>query len=263
MPRLEDALKINIVEDVVEPTQPINDDIPINKSNPESPLPMEGDDDELGTTEPELPQFVSKPAPSSDDIFDEDEEEPSPLPVKPAPLVKKVIDDDIIIKQEFIGHKNSKGKVTINKNGRPRKPMSEEHKAKLKLAREKAAAKKSFLAAERKKVKDEAKAEREKKKLLKQEENDRFMASQQPEPAPAPEPVEQKTSFNGITMKDIEEMQLRTMMTMEKMRQQRKQEKKQKALEEQYKTDMLDTMKKIVPPSNTWKDTAGLYSNCF
>lgn len=79
--------------------------------------------------EDELPLFVPKPEPKLEDIFAE-----------------------------------QKPKKKLTKAGRPRKPMSEQHKQKLALAREKANAKRKYLAEQRKKAKQ---IEKETKELLK------------------------------------------------------------------------------------------------
>ena len=84
------------------------------------------DDD---VVEPELPEFKPKPTPDTD-IFIEEEAPPKPKP----PQVKVVPEGDPQVS-------NAKP-VKLNKNGKPRKKMSPEHLEKLKVAREKAAAKK-------------------------------------------------------------------------------------------------------------------------
>ena len=88
-------------------------------------IPLDTDDDAINQLE--MPTFVPKPKP------------------------------DITM---FEDHKP----VKLTRKGKPRKPMSQEHKDKLAIARVKANAKRSYLKAERDKAKEEAKAQKEKPK---------------------------------------------------------------------------------------------------
>jgi hypothetical protein len=62
-----------------------------------------------------------------------------------------------------------------------------------------------------------------------------------------------------VTREDLEQAQLSTLVAYEKMRKARKEEKKKKQQEQQYQAEVMNTMKKI----NGWKDSAGIYGNCF
>jgi len=152
-----------------------------------------------------------------------------------------------------------KSEVKLTKKGRPRKPMSDSHKAKLAIAREKANAKKRYLKEQRDKAKAEA---GDKKKEIKQSDvvpQIKVVAEPAPAPAPTPEPPKSIRQSNGITIEDLEKAQLNTILTIEKMRKDRKTEKKKKQLEEEYKQETIKTIKKI----NNWRETAGIYNNCF
>ena len=152
-----------------------------------------------------------------------------------------------------------KSEVKLTKKGRPRKPMSDSHKAKLAIAREKANAKKRYLKEQRDKAKAEA---GDKKKEIKQSDvvpQIKVVAEPAPAPAPTPEPPKSIRQSNGITIEDLEKAQLNTILTIEKMRKDRKTEKKKKQLEEEYKQETIKTIKKI----NNWQQTAGQYANCF
>ena len=140
--------------------------------------------------------------------------------------------------------------------------MSDEHKAKLAIAREKANAKKKYLKEQR----DKAKAESlENKKEIKQSDvipEIKVVAEPAPAPAPTPLSTNEPTKIirqSGITLEDLQKAQLNTILTIEKMRKDRKTEKKKKILEEQYKQDTIKTIKKI----NNWQETAGIYNGCF
>jgi len=215
-----------------------------------------------------LPKFVPKPKPD-DDMFEEDIVKPEPK----KPTVKVVKEPEQVPVKKTRG-----GKVKgFNKNGTKRKPMSEEHKAKLALAREKAKAKREYL----KKVRQEEKAEKDeinelekkvatkrKQKKVKdlKEELDTLDPPEEtvetkPVPAPkvsAPRPIPQPKN-QYVTREDLEQAQLSTLVAYEKMRKARKEEKKKKQQEQQYQAEVMNTMKKI----NGWKDSAGIYGNCF
>lgn len=216
-----------------------------------------------------LPKFVPKPKPS-DDMFEEDIIKPEP---KKAPAIKVVKEPE----QEPV-KKTRGGKVKgYNKNGTKRKPMSEEHKAKLALAREKAKAKREYL----KKVRQEEKAEKDEIKELEKkvatkrkqkkvkdlkEELDTLDPPEEtvetkPVPAPkvsAPRPIPQAQN-QYLTRADLEQAQLSTLVAYEKMRKARKEEKKKKQQEQEYQAEVMNTIQKI----NGWKESAGIYGNCF
>jgi len=158
--------------------------------------------------------------------------------------------------------------IKLTRKGKPRKPMSEEHKAKLAVARVKANAKKAYLKEQRDKAKEEAKALKSSKSVVAPIPAIKEVAEPTPQPTPepthqpTPEPIQVKepsVRYVGITKEDLEKSQLNTILTIEKMRKDRKSEKKKKQLEEEYKQDTIKTIKKI----NNWRETAGVYQNCF
>ena len=145
MPRLEDQLKINVIsEPEPEPAPTVlagGSDLPEGKQMPSSSrdpvidklmddMPME--DDDMPIDEPE---FVLKPPPKSEDLF----EVMSPTRPKSPPSEAEEVKPKV--KLTKTGRvKREKG---MNKDGSKRKPMSEEHKQKLAQARAKAHAKRS------------------------------------------------------------------------------------------------------------------------
>ena len=202
----------------------------------DSSIPLDTDDDaEQTMNELSLPTFVPKPSPNIS-LFEEKSQVKQPVYEQP------------------------KSEVKLTKKGKPRKPMSEEHKAKLAIAREKANAKKRYL----KDLRDKAKAEA---KVVKQSDvlpeikvvAEPVVRPQTPQPTPEPEPPKVMRQSHGITLEDLEKAQLNTILTIEKMRKDRKTEKKKLKLEEEYKQDTMKTIKKI----NNWQETAGIYQNCF
>jgi len=156
--------------------------------------------------EDELPLFVPKPEPKLEDIFAE-----------------------------------QKPKKKLTKSGRPRKPMSEEHKQKLALAREKANAKRKYLAEQRKKAKA---MEKETKELLKKKKEKEYHKLKQEVEEPVdtetgesnpnfvyekkePEPVKKASQqYIGLTKEDLDKSHLDAILKVEAMRKQRKAEKK-------------------------------------
>lgn len=184
----------------------------------------------------ELPLFVPKPEPKLEDIFAE-----------------------------------AKPKRKLTKSGRPRKPMSEEHKQKLALAREKANAKRKYLAEQRKKAKQ---MEKETKELLKKKKEKEYHKLKQEVEEPVDdetgesnpnfvyekkEPVKKASQqYIGLTKEDLEKSHLDAILKVEAMRKQRKAEKKKQQQIDAYNKETINTLKKM-----TWQDTAGLYSNCF
>jgi len=260
MGKLDDSLKIDIVDDV----KPSGGTDLLTEE-----LPFDSDDENL--PDGMIPSFIAKPPPT-DEIFDEDEPSVSlhgiptePIEEKPPPQVKVVPEPEPEPEPEPkpIGQKP----VKLTKKGKPRKPMSEEHKAKLAQSREKAMARKKYLAEQRAITKSQEKEIKEKEFKLKQSVNKKKLDelnSQMPPTetsprSPTPQPKAQKDSSN-ITMKDLEEMSMKTLITMEKLRKDRKAAKKQKQQEQQYQQEVMETIKQANP---SWIVDGSPFNNCF
>ena len=217
-----------------------------------------------------LPKFKPKPAPDPE-MFED------PPETLRKPIVRKVKEPDEIPEEPVPTTKGGKRKG-YNKNGKKRKPMSEEHKAKLALAREKALEKKRYL----KQKRAEEKAEKEEMKALeskvetkrKTKKKQELMKELEEEEAPQPlqrtesaKPIDipqtkspkPQLQNNFITREDLEKAQLSTLVAYEQMRKARKAEKKKKQQEEEYQQQVKQTIKKI----NGWRETADIYQNCF
>jgi len=268
MPRLEDQLKINVIsEPEPEPAPTVlagGSDLPEGKQMPSDPvidnlmndMPMEGDDMPL-----DEPEFVLKPPPKTEDLFEvmsptrprspltvPESEEPPPKPVK-------------LTKTGRV--KREKG---MNKDGSKRKPMSEEHKQKLAQARAKAHAKRRALGAKSREIKSKERAKKDLEILAKEKDLDDELDMLK-EKVGAPEKVvkevvaaKQEKKQSGITKEDLEEISMKTIIAMETMRKQRKAEKKKKQQEEQYKSEVMNTIRQAKP---SWMTTAGQYADCF
>ena len=268
MVKLDDSLKIDIVDEVK----------PAGGSDLEAgDIPFDSDDENLPAGL--IPSFTAKPAPT-DEIFDEGEPSVSlhgiptePIEDKPPPKVKVVPEPE---PEPEVITKPAEKPVKLTKKGRPRKPMSEEHKAKLAQSREKAMAKKKYLAEQRAITKSQEKEIKEKEFKLSQAKNKKKLDElnsqmpAEPPPAPAPSPrsptpkptrqeVENKRSSH-ITMKDLEEMSLKTVITMEKMRKQRKEAKKKAQQESKYQQEVMETIKQANP---SWIVEGSPFNNCF
>lgn len=256
MVKLDDSLKIDIVDDVKPAggTDLIAGDIPYDS---EEDLP-----------EKLIPSFTAKPSPT-DEIFDEDEPSvslhgiPTEPIEKPPPQVKVVAEPEPEPEQK---------PVKLTRKGRPRKPMSEEHKAKLAKSREKAMARKKYLAEQRAITKSQEKEIKEKTIKLKQSVNkkklDELNSQMPPTEAsprsPTPQPKQKEktatSSSNAITMKDLEEMSMKTLITMEKLRKDRKAAKKKAQQEAAYQQEVMETIKQANP---SWIVDGSPFNNCF
>ncbi len=212
-------------------------------------------DEDFGSYEEEIsmPTVVEKPKPSSDDIF-----EAKKQIAKVVDEVNEVDEVEEVAEVAPVQESTAK-KEKPKKEKKPRKPMTEEHKAKLALAREKAMAVRKAKALEKKQMKEiekETNNLRKKKKMkefeqLKTEVNEDI-------------PPQQKTVVNNtgstFTKKDLEEAQLEAIRKYEILRKARKEEKKkQQAIDNQKK----EIMNKINPPPRRYRDGTNRWDMCY
>jgi len=274
MPRLEDQLKINVIsEPEPEPVPTVlagGSDLPEGKQMPSSSrdpvidklmddMPMEDDDMPL-----DEPEFVLKPPPKSEDLFE------VMSPTRPRSPVKE--EEVKPVKLTKTGRvKREKG---MNKDGSKRKPMSEEHKQKLAQARAKAHAKRRAIGAKSREMKSKERAKKDLEILAKEKDLDDELdmlkekvgldqpVAKQEVKEVVKEQAQQvrEKKEKGITKEDLEEISLKTVIAMETMRKQRKAEKKKKQQEEQYKNEVMNTIRQAKP---SWMTTAGQYADCF
>jgi len=273
MPRLEDQLKINVIsEPEPEPAPTVlagGSDLAEGKTIPSSrdqvidklmdDMPMEDDDMPL-----DEPEFVLKPPPKSEDLFE------VMSPTRPRSPVKE--EEVKPVKLTKTGRvKREKG---MNKDGSKRKPMSEEHKQKLAQARAKAHAKRRAIGAKSREMKSKERAKKDLEILAKEKDLDDELdmlkekvgldqpVAKQEVKEVVKEQAQQvrEKKEKGITKEDLEEISLKTVIAMETMRKQRKAEKKKKQQEEQYKNEVMNTIRQAKP---SWMTTAGQYADCF
>jgi hypothetical protein len=156
--------------------------------------------------------------------------------------------------------KLAKPKVISEK--KPRKPMSEEHKQKLALAREKAMEVRKANAIEKKKMKE---LENEEKELLKKQKVKKFQKLKESVEKSDEEEIKPTTKIinnhPSITKKDLEEAQFEAIMRYETLRKQRKAEKKEKEMIESQKKELL---RKLTPQTSyKYRDGSNPWDMCY
>tara|TARA_R110000737_G_scaffold273821_1_gene280648 strand:+ start:253 stop:957 length:705 start_codon:yes stop_codon:yes gene_type:complete len=199
------------------------------------------DEEENGNQLKQL-EIIEKPQIIKEDIFEGDSPAPEPEPFK-----------DTI-------------KPVQVKEKKKRKPMSEEHKAKLKLAREKAYEVRKVNMIERKKMKE---VDIEEKDLLKKQKIKRVKKLK--EEVESDNEVEPKKPLimhtdreNHITKKDLEDAQLDAIIKYEAIRKERKKEKKQAEMVENERLKMLNTINKATGGSSyRYGDGSNRFDNCY
>jgi len=189
-----------------------------------------------------LPEIVNDPDLIIETPPQSDTEEDEP----PEPVKENINTDEIFVKQK----KTTEPVVApVKKEKKPRKPMSEEHKAKLKIAREKAVEARKQKAKERKEMKElESKANQKKKASKKKELED--IVNDVPPPRP-------KADIDpDIIQKAIDEALLKN----EQLRQRRKAEKKAKIEEEVERKKHEEAIKQLVYPPKCYYGDSGFFS---
>ena len=215
-------------------------------------IPDDMTDDEIDSSE-EIEEFNE----DKDKTQDEDEDEED--------LIKKVVPkakskrDDMNINEIFNMPQQSQVEepnVKLTKKGKPRKkrpPMSEEHKAKLALAREKAMESRKKKAQERKENKA---LDTEEKELLKKQKVKRVNQLKE-EVLEEPTKINKESSFSK---KDLEDAQLQAIMNYEKIRKQRKEEKKERQKQEAEQEALKAQLRQAVaPPKQEYNPFSGCY----
>lgn len=211
-----------------------------------------------------IPKVQGKEKINVNDIFDnineeKDEEtgELNPNFIYPDNLA--VIPDEV---KERLRKEGITPMVSKPKEKKARKPMSEEHKKKLALAREKAMAVRKAKAEEKKKMKD---LENEEKELLKKQKVKKVQKlkesvenSDEEEVVKNIKPVYQTST---ITKKDLEDAQYEAIVKYETLRKQRKAEKREKQMIENTKKELLN---KITPQqSYRYRDGSNRWDMCY
>ena len=222
-------------------------------------IPDDMTDDESEVAVEEIEDFN----PDKDKTQEEIEEDELPSPKK-IPKAKSKRDDmnvnDIFNMPQSISQVIDPN-VKLTKKGKPRKkrpPMTEEHKAKLALAREKAMEARKKKAQEKKETKA---LEMEEKELLKKQKVKRVKQLK--------EEVEDNKDMSKIdiikkeqtfTKKDLEEAQLQAIMNYEKIRKSRKAEKQERLKKEAEQEALKAQLRRAVaPPQQEYNP----FQNCY
>ena len=166
------------------------------------------------------------------------------------------------VNPNFIYSEKSKAKPKVISEKKPRKPMSEEHKQKLALAREKAMEVRKANAIEKKKMKE---LENEEKELLKKQKVKKFQKLKESVEKSDEEEIKPTTKIinnhPSITKKDLEEAQFEAIMRYETLRKQRKAEKKEKEMIESQKKELL---RKLTPQTSyKYRDGSNPWDMCY
>ena len=192
-----------------------------------------------------------------EDFTSYEEEEETFIPkAKP----KKVIQEDIFLDPEIKETKPKKQRK-LNKNGKERKPMTEEHKEKLKFARERALEAKREKAEERKLKKEEDAEEKQLLKLKKRKDIEKLkreVAEDRPAPAPVPQ-VREIIREPSLTREDIEKAQLNAIMSYETIRKQRKEDKRKVVAKEAEYNHLRSKLMKAQNPTNNFSASRGFF----
>jgi acyl transferase domain-containing protein len=216
--------------------------------------------DDMTDDEDEIEEF------NEDKDKETGEENPNFIYSDEEDLIKKVVPkakskrDEMNINEIFNMPQQSQveeANVKLTKKGKPRKkrpPMSEEHKAKLALAREKAMESRKKKAQERKENKA---LETEEKELLKKQKVKRVNQLKE-EVLEEPTKINKESSFSK---KDLEDAQLQAIMNYEKIRKQRK-EKKRIEQEKNKEEEMLKAQLRqaVAPPKQEYNNP---FSGCY
>lgn len=177
----------------------------------------------------DIPKVTEKPKIDETEIFqiEETKQEPEPKLEMPDDLQEEMEKIKKPVKQVIKEEQPQKKK---------RKPMSEAHKAKLALARQKANEARSKKAIERKKMQE---IERQTKELQKKKKEKDLEELKEQVEKPVSKKVETQQNNSTISKEDIERIQLDAIMKYETLRKARKAEKKEKEKLEAEKNELL------------------------
>ncbi len=188
-----------------------------------------------------LPEIVNDP-----DLIVETDEEEELLAPDVTEVVREIDTEDVFEKPK---KKSSTTIVPVKKEAKPKRQMSEAHKAKLAAAREKALATRRANAAEKKKVKDLENKVNEKQKVEKIKKLEDTLND-------VPPPKQKAEIDETVIQKAIEEALTRQEMA----RQKRKQAKKDKLEEEIAKAKAQEVIRQAVYPSKLYAGDQGFAS---
>ena len=210
-------------------------------------------------------KFQKKMVIQKEDIFDLDTK---PKKKKSLKTVVKVQDNIAVMPDEvkedlLIDTMESQVEyVPTEKVKKKRKPMSEEHKAKLAFAREKAFASKRANAIERKKIKDLESEEKELVKLQRVKRVQKLKAEVEEDEPPTKSYAPSTVGMSGLSKKDLEDAQLDAIMKYDAMRKERKALKKQEQMVNAEKDKMLKNIQRATG-MYSYRDGSNRFDGCY
>lgn len=226
------------------------DDIP-DAEGTEPPLKLElkdEDEEDFESYEDEIIKIEEKEKPNEKDIFED-------IPASPTPSIPEAV--------PIISSPPPKEPKKPVKAKKPRKPMSEEHKKKLALAREKAMAVRKANAEEKKKMKALDKEEKELLKKQRFKKVKKLKEEVEDDDEQLDEPVYKiDKKIMNLTKKDLEEAQLEAIMKYDAMRKERKAKKKQEQIIEEGKKKMLNNIQRATGQYN-YRDGSNRFDACY
>ena len=221
---------------------------------------FESYEDEVGLDDDQdldLPEVVEKPKPVKEDIFDLPNLAVMPEKVKEDLKYEGMEDGVDYLKEQTKGQKKK------------RKPMTEEHKAKLGKAREKAMVVRKAKAEEKKKMKA---LDNEEKELLKKQkykkvqklkeevDSDEEGQPVKKERPPSRRGLDQNIGVTTFTKKDLEDAQYDAIIKYDTLRKQRKAEKKKEESIEKSKQELIEKLK---PKQYQYRDGSNRWDNFY
>jgi hypothetical protein len=219
-----------------------------NGGQEDPPLPESVIDTLVEDVKDDLGEIVEQEIEDSLDLRSSNQRDAEPIKVVGKPDIdEKAIfsnfPDNLAVVPDNLKEVISDKPIKPIKQKKARKPMTEEHKAKLALAREKAMASRKAKAEERKKMKE---LEKQEKELVKQQKVKRVQKLKEEVEGEDATTTQSniKTNVSGLTRKDLEEAQLDAIMKYEAMRKERKAKKKQEQAIEAEKQKMLNTIQR-------------------
>jgi hypothetical protein len=147
--------------------------------------------------------------------------------------------------------------VKLNKNGKPRKPISPEHLKKLQDARKKAL---ETRRANKKEKVNTKELQKKKKQLLIEKEQLEVNELEEQVKTKSTKPIQKVEYINGLTKEDLYTAQLEAITKYDAVRKAQKKKKKEEQMIQREKKEMLN---KIQHATSGWKSTAGIYGDCF
>ena len=215
-------------------------------------------DDEIEESKPDLKLELKDE--SDDDIEDE---ELIKIEEKEKMVSNDIFEDIPAVEEQSVEEPDRVAKepsIKPQKEKKKRKPMSEEHKQKLALAREKAMIVRKQKAEEKKKMKA---LDTEEKELLKKQRVKKVQKLKEEVEDDYIAPVSKVDKVqSGLTKKDLEEAQLEAIMKYEALRKERKAKKKEEAMIEEGKKKMLNQINRATN-NYSYRDGSNRFDGCY